>query len=416
MSRTYVNLDQFRKMLGEPNPEIIMRAGEDSPVKDVVVMAPLIPSSIRALGDAQSRLIEFVITDETIDRYSDIVKADGWDVSDYENNPVVLWAHSHYDPPVGKSVSLDVLKKQKQIRSVTEFTPRDLNPFGYMIYEMYRQKFMNAVSVGFLPREWTWVSHDTDAERSRRGGIDYLKQSLLEYSAVPVPANPNALQLAASKGIDTAPMKAWAERILDEGNVTEDVRKHVELLRTASSPVGRSLFVELTDIKSHFPQEEPVKSKVKRIERFACGTDGCVHDSEADALKCIEQSEHRAALGATVRTMLIEGKSFDEIKAAITKAGRVLSKKNESALRKATEQLTAATESLATVLAQLDKQEDDEEDDEEDEDKSVSTAVLKTIEPDAVEDGTIMMDEAVLTAAIKSAISDTVSRLGGRVD
>jgi hypothetical protein len=247
MKRHYVNLDGFRDLAQK----------HDSRAKDAIVLCPRTPT-IRTLGSKDSRLVEFVITDETVDRYGDVIRIDGWETDDYEKNPVVLWAHSHYDPPVAKAVSLDVLKKKKQLRSVAEFTPRDLNPFGYMVFEMFRQRFMNAVSVGFLPMEYAFVSESTDAERARRGGIDYLKQSLLEFSAVPVPANPSALQLAKSMGIDLAPMKTWAERILDDGNVTKERRSALEVLRTASSPAGRPLYVEVTDIKAKTEDEGDV--------------------------------------------------------------------------------------------------------------------------------------------------------------
>jgi hypothetical protein len=186
MSRHYVNPDGFREL-----------ARANDVHDDVVVLQSIVPT-VRALGGADSRLIEFVITDETIDRMSDKLSIDGWDTESFENNPVVLWAHSHYDPPVGKAVSLDVLKKKKQVRSVAEFTPRELNPLGYMVYQMYVQRFLHAVSVGFQPHEWAFVTESSDAERARRGGIDFLKHELLEYSAVPVPANPNALAVARS--------------------------------------------------------------------------------------------------------------------------------------------------------------------------------------------------------------------------
>ncbi len=78
-----------------------------------------------------------------------------------------------------------------------------------MIYQLYLGGFMNAVSVGFMPDERVWSDE--------QGGIKFLTQELLEFSTVPVPANPNALQIARSTGgIDIAPLKAWSENILDQ--------------------------------------------------------------------------------------------------------------------------------------------------------------------------------------------------------
>jgi len=77
-----------------------------------------------------------------------------------------------------------------------------------MLYQMYKGGFMSAVSVGFMPDERVWSEE--------QGGIRFLSQEMLEFSAVPVPANPEALMLAAKGGIDVAPMKAWAENLLEE--------------------------------------------------------------------------------------------------------------------------------------------------------------------------------------------------------
>jgi hypothetical protein len=251
MQKRYFKPDEFRDLVRAKDPR----------ASDAVVLMSYRPT-VRTLGNKDSRLIEFIITDETVDWYSDVIRIDGWDTSDYEHNPVVLWAHSHYDPPVAKAVSLDVLKKKKQIRSVAEFTPQDVNPFGYLTYRMYVQRFLNAVSVGFMPKEYAFVSESTHADRARRGGIDYLKQSLLEYSAVPVPANPNALQLAKSVGIDITPMKAWAERVLDESastaKLTGESRQRLEAVRAVSSPSGRPLLIELSDIKAKTQDEGDV--------------------------------------------------------------------------------------------------------------------------------------------------------------
>src|SRR5262245_31690929 len=138
MHRHYVNPDGFKKLLRDKDKRVS--------AANLVVLQAVVPK-VRTLGGKDSRLVEFIITDESIDRMADVIKLDGWEVEDFLKNPVVLWAHSHSDQPVGKAVSLDVDRKQKQIRSITEFTPRDVNPFGYMTYRMYAERFLHAVSV-----------------------------------------------------------------------------------------------------------------------------------------------------------------------------------------------------------------------------------------------------------------------------
>jgi hypothetical protein len=61
---------------------------------------------------------------------------------------------------------------------------------------LVRGKFITAVSVGFLPLEFSWA----EDEKERPWGIDYERQELLEISVVPVPANAHALIEAQAKG------------------------------------------------------------------------------------------------------------------------------------------------------------------------------------------------------------------------
>lgn len=43
----------------------------------------------------------FVVSDETIDREGEIISIDGWVLDNFKRNPVMLWSHNPYDPPIG---------------------------------------------------------------------------------------------------------------------------------------------------------------------------------------------------------------------------------------------------------------------------------------------------------------------------
>ena len=161
-------------------------------------------STVKAEGD---NVIRFVITTQDVDRAGDIVMADGWDFENYMKNPVVLWCHDYQSAPIGRTVKIET--RGKKILADCEFAV-NLDPFFKLVHDLYAGGFMSAVSVGFQPLKWNYVSEDG------RRGIDYLEQELLEYSAVPVPCNANALIAARSAGLDTAPMRQWAEQVIDE--------------------------------------------------------------------------------------------------------------------------------------------------------------------------------------------------------
>jgi HK97 family phage prohead protease len=270
--RSYLSLEAFSKML---------RTVKDPSQIDASRLAVIskMPTEVKAIGEGDSRLIEFCITTDSVDRGQDTVAADGWDVSNFMKNPVTLWAHDHYAPPIGNSRSLS--KQGNKWMSICEFTPQDVNPFGYMIYQLYKNNFMHACSVGFQPIEYSFAEE-------RNWGVNYLQQELLEYSCVPVPANPEALVQARSKGINTTPLKEWAEMVLDtEKAMSGDARHQLEILRSFAAPSGRALILDLgvspmaAEVKT-----EAAPSAVKRVDRWECGTEGHHHASESEAKQC----------------------------------------------------------------------------------------------------------------------------------
>src|SRR4051812_44610841 len=44
------------------------------------------------------RFLDVVASDESTDRYGDVIVAAGWNLSNFQRNPVALWAHDHGAP------------------------------------------------------------------------------------------------------------------------------------------------------------------------------------------------------------------------------------------------------------------------------------------------------------------------------
>lgn len=157
--------------------------------------------------EGEDLLLQFTISTGTVDRDGDTINPDGWKLDNYLRNPVVMFAHDYTSLPVARAEATWV--EGGKLKSKARFTSRDLYSFGYMVYQFYNQGFMKATSVGFAPFKWQF-------SEDRKFGVDFQEQELLEYSCVPVPANPEALIEAGAKGIDTSPLKEWAEKVLDE--------------------------------------------------------------------------------------------------------------------------------------------------------------------------------------------------------
>jgi hypothetical protein len=211
-----------------------------------------------------SPVLDFIASTGALDRYDEIIEPGGWRLENYRRNPVFQNAHQYGDIifTLGRALVTEV-------RSGDSFAPHlfqrvefatDVNPMAKVAYGLYKGKFLNAVSVGFLPLRW----EDADGTESERGlycpsgrtpqqatsgeealfatpeaerefrpgsppsvstrslksatpvagearcGLEsprsgrfrrrYLEQELLEVSAVGIPANPEALQLALKAG------------------------------------------------------------------------------------------------------------------------------------------------------------------------------------------------------------------------
>ena len=137
----------------------------------------------------ENRTITFVLSTENVDRDGDVIRADGWILDNFLKNPVVLFAHKYDELPVAKA--LRVWVENGQLKATAKFATEKENPLAENVYQLYKNGYMNAVSVGFIPIEY----------EEKEKGYEYVKQELLEFSCVPVPANPEALISLAVKGM-----------------------------------------------------------------------------------------------------------------------------------------------------------------------------------------------------------------------
>jgi HK97 family phage prohead protease len=136
--------------------------------------------------------LEFVLSDESVDRMDDIIAADGWDLSNFKKNPIALFNHRS-DWPIGRWKNLRV--ENKELRGHLELAPQGTSDRIDEIRKLIEAGILRAVSVGFRPIE--------SKLRENGFGSLYTRSELVETSLVAVPANPNAL--AVAKGLKISP-------------------------------------------------------------------------------------------------------------------------------------------------------------------------------------------------------------------
>lgn len=149
------------------------------------------------------------------DRMGEIVKAEGWVLDNFLKNPVLLFAHRYDLPPIGIAKNIVVTGE-----SLT-FEPmfHDLTELAREIKSLFfaEPPIMRAFSVGFIPLEY-----------DPKDMSIITKSELLEISAVPVPANQEAL-LIASKSMspdEQVAVKGWLSEELPE-EIPEEVEPEI---------------------------------------------------------------------------------------------------------------------------------------------------------------------------------------------
>ena len=156
----------------------------------------------------QGRIIRFIGSDESLDRDGDTISIDGWDVSAYMKNPVVIYGHDYSGLPIARAVSVTPDKRTRQLLfdikfpTIEELSSNPATPSEHAlrvdaIYNMAKAGILNTVSVGFRG-----IEYDATAT-----GRNYTRQELMEISLVPIPANPNAVAIMRAAKVSDAVMK-----------------------------------------------------------------------------------------------------------------------------------------------------------------------------------------------------------------
>lgn len=173
------------------------------------------------------RIVRYLFSTSAVGRDMHTVAAGAWQLDNFRSNPVFLWAHDDKLPPIGRVIEINA--QPDGLKGAVRYAERDISPFADSIYRLVKGRYLNAVSVSWLPVEWS-----RSMDRDRPGGLDFSKVDLLEISQVPLPASPEALATARGAGIDTGPIYTWLEQILDTGGLVSIPRNELNELRRAA--------------------------------------------------------------------------------------------------------------------------------------------------------------------------------------
>ncbi len=157
--------------------------------------------SITTKQAAGEDLRTFTISTRSSDREGDILEPAGVVLDNYRKNPIVLWSHAYNALPIGQSLRIGPVGNLR-IEADVKFAPTE---FAQQVKILVDQGFIRTASVGFRSL--------APAEPLDTGGYRYTSWELLEWSIVNVPANAEALILAAkSKGLKVDAIERAGQR------------------------------------------------------------------------------------------------------------------------------------------------------------------------------------------------------------
>lgn len=197
----------------------------------------------------------FLASTSSVDRQGDSIDQSGWELKNFFNNPVLLWAHRYDELPLGKIIDIQITPKG--LEADVEFASEDANPKAQQVKKLVDYGILNAVSVGFIPKE--------------RNGNIITRAELLEISIVPVPANQDALALAykdmdltIKKDIEDVLSTATVEDEAEEKSgkvISKNTRKSLEI----SLDALKTSIVEIEKLLSLDNTDEPVLEDEKSV-------------------------------------------------------------------------------------------------------------------------------------------------------
>lgn len=191
-------------------------------------------ASVKELGDGA---FSAIVTTSAVDRMGESIDTQGITYDQYMANPVVLYGHDYSGLPIGKTTKLQSFKNKMQATfqlAVKEYA------FAATVADLIKGGYLNAVSIGGVVKAW----NDDYTE--------ILGMEMVEFSVVPVPANPQALITARSfekvTGKSTEQIaieyhefveKSIGEKVKTLDN--DEVKRHIETLKTLTAILEQTI-------------------------------------------------------------------------------------------------------------------------------------------------------------------------------
>lgn len=212
--------------------------------------------------DPEARTLTVLASDESEDRYGDVIDVSGWDVKNYSSNPVVLIDHDYSVASIVGTATPEITERGL-FATITLDSP-DENPTAALVSSRLAAGSLRAVSVGFRPKR---VDLIRDGDDEWTGGFRFRESELLEVSFVAIPANPNAT-VQPSKAAPALVRRESTERKIDmDEKRIEEMQTTIEALKAEVAEKNEQNGVEVKGVKDWIDQVERKFDTLRRAGR-----------------------------------------------------------------------------------------------------------------------------------------------------
>jgi phage head maturation protease len=214
-----LTLDDLRSLNIDPDDFRKMRVGEGITHRRAMKDKP------EAQGDRTYRYV--MSTENAVGFFRDVVKVSGWELEDFKKRQQpFLFGHNVAEnrPPLGRmnKVKKDKMPYGRVLAGDAEFTPEGISEFNDMIHDMVEAGFMPGGSVGFNVLQ---ARKPTEREMKSIANVNEFssiieRAQLVEFSAVPVGMDPDAVKMRAA---DADGVEAFLREAIEAGRYDREL-------------------------------------------------------------------------------------------------------------------------------------------------------------------------------------------------
>ena len=152
----------------------------------------------------ETRTVQFVISTDGKDRHGTKLNMKGWNLDNFNRNPIVGYQHNVYGdnmcvPPNPDDVLgparawVETVGGREVLMGEVIFEMADINPQAEKVFQKVLNGTLRATSVGFLEVGEGKMIQEKDAKgKVISETYEFAGQELLEFSIVNIPSNPEA--------------------------------------------------------------------------------------------------------------------------------------------------------------------------------------------------------------------------------